>query len=178
MYTWHPGKNLDTQTIGEILATMAHEQEPDTGESIPDEVRMVENPEHPFYQMMELPGGSTLDRHDPLHILLEIGTKITGEAFVLGLSMGADTSAKPWQLEFYIWWVTHKTPHPFVFSKEAIKAYWLGVTAAQDMKLKDIHLAPLETMHNVTINQARKQLGIDMTYLHKLYAEEKILQDT
>ncbi|HEY1074283.1 MAG TPA: hypothetical protein VGE59_01105 [Patescibacteria group bacterium] len=173
MFTWHPGNDLSNETIGEVLSTMV---QPDQQEDIPEEVRMVENPEHWFYRMLEIPGGSTLARHDPLHVLLEQGTHINAEAFVLGLSMGADEKAQQWHFSFYIWWVTHKTPQPFVFTQEAVDAYWLGVKTAEEMGLKNIHLVPLEEMHNQKINEVRKQMGINMEYLRHLYAQHKVLQ--
>lgn len=173
MFAWHPGKNLHDQTIGEILSTMV---QPDEQEDIPEEVRMVENPNHPFYQTMEIPGGSTLERHDPLHVLLEQGTHINAEAFVLGLSMGADEKAQRWHFSFYVWWVTHKTPQPFVFSPEAVDAYSLGIEAASAMELKNVHLVPLEDMLDRKIDEVRAQMGINMEYLRKLYSQHSVLQ--
>lgn len=173
MFKWHPGHNLSDQTLSECLATM---ESPDAQQNIPWSVQAVENPNHWMYRLLSLPGGSTLERHDPLHALVEQGTHINAEAFVLGLSMGADRKARAWQLHFYIWWVSHITPQPFVFDANAVNAFWLGVKAAHDMGICDIHLAPLEQMKQRTINEVREELGINMQYLRELYTQNPVLQ--
>ncbi len=165
---WNPGLANGDCTIGEVLATLPG----DEPQSIPWSVRLFENPGSP----LALPGNTTLERHDPLHVLLGRGITIWDEAFVLGVTMGAARNVRTWHLHLYLWWVSCITPEPFHFDAKARKAFWLGVKMARDLNLRNLDQVLLEEMVNQKVSAVRRQLGIRTDYLKQLYATEPSLQ--
>ena len=66
-------------------------------EEIPWIIRLLENPA----SIVALPGKITLYNHDCLHILLEKELTLTGEAFVIGFTMGNDLKTNWFHLLIY-----------------------------------------------------------------------------
>ena len=149
---WHPGVEIDHLTVREVLATLPGDEPTD----IPWQVRMLENPASPFC----LPGGSTLERHDPLHPILAHGTSKLGEMFVLGFSMGAAQATRGWHLVLWRFWVRYINPAQFRMGAAEIESFNRGVALAQGVGAKDIHLIPLEDRMDETVGSLRKLLGI------------------
>ena len=57
---------------------------------IPKVIQLLENPKSP----LPFPGQITLENHDCLHVLFDIGFSLADEAFIVGFTMGNDSQTK------------------------------------------------------------------------------------
>lgn len=149
---WHPGLETDHLTVAQVMATLKG----DPPGRIPWRVRLLENPSSPLC----MPGGSSLERHDPLHAILACGTSKAGECFVIGYSMGAASATRPWHLRLFKWWLRWVNPKLYRMGPEELEAFDRGVALSREVGKPDVHLIPLETMTHKTVGELRALLGL------------------
>lgn len=101
-------RNDAEQTLASALKEIAI----DSPEDIPWIVRLLENPCSP----LALPGKISLYDHDALHILLNRGTTLEDEAFIIGFTMGNDPDTKPWMVKLFKFVSSHWYPPKYRFS--------------------------------------------------------------
>ncbi|MCJ9430074.1 hypothetical protein [Kordiimonas marina] len=163
---WNPGLDHGERTLGEVLETL-----PGVGpEAIHWLVRLIENPRSP----LAFPGQISLERHDALHVLLGRGLNNQDEAFVIGFTMGAARSARPWHRRLFLWIARHLYPAPYRLESDHEIAFELGFGRGRKHKVQDIHLIPIETMLGETVAAVRRKIGIDLLDLYSAYCEEKL----
>ena len=167
---WSPGLDTDDMTVREVLATMPR-SDPD---DVPDIVRKYENPESPD----RLPGAISLDRHDCLHVILGRGLHVQDEAFIIGVTMGADREISDEAVETFIRVSTTDYPEAWRFEPEHISSYRLGVGFALDMVPNtDLHLTPFEEapLFDSKVAEIRRQLGLVKAEMRAYFRAEEIL---
>lgn len=152
---WSPGLDTDDMTLAQVLASMPAAE----AEEVPEIIRKYENPESPD----ALPGSVSLARHDCIHVIVGRGLHVQDEAFVIGATMGADSTFTEDTLTRFIEISTTLYPKYWRFEEEHIASYKLGVGFAFDHpKMRDIHLVPLENeeWQNKTVREIRRHFGI------------------
>ena len=167
---WSPGLDTDDMTVREVLATMPR-SDPD---DVPDIVRRYENPESPD----RLPGAISLDRHDCLHVILGRGLHVQDEAFIIGVTMGADKTMTAELAETFIRISTTEYPEAWRFLPEHIASYRLGVGFAEDMLAgSDLHLTPFEEppLFDTKVAAIRRDLGLVKAEMRAYFRAEEIL---
>ncbi|MEO0356854.1 MAG: hypothetical protein AAF386_00925 [Pseudomonadota bacterium] len=167
---WQPGLDTDTMTLAQVLGTMPKSDADD----VPEIVRHYENPESPD----ALPGAITLERHDCLHVILGRGLHVQDEAFIIGVTMGADTTRTSDITETFIEISTTLYPKAWQFEPDHIASYRLGVGYAMDnLRGKDLHLTPFEKdpYQSQTVAQLRRDLGIVKEELRAYFRKEELL---
>ncbi len=167
---WQPGLDTDAMTLAQVLDTMPKSDADD----VPDIVRKYENPESPD----ALPGAISLERHDCLHVILGRGLHVQDEAFIIGVTMGADATMTCDITERFIEISTTLYPKAWQFEPDHIASYRLGVGFGMDnLKGADLHLTPFENdpYQSQTVAQLRKDLGIVKEELRAYFRKEELL---
>ncbi|MFK7941754.1 MAG: hypothetical protein AB8B85_02390 [Paracoccaceae bacterium] len=167
---WSPGLDTDDMTIRQVLATMPRSDPND----VPDIVRHYENPESPA----RLPGAISLDRHDCLHVILGRGLHVQDEAFIIGVTMGADKEITAELVDLFIRVSTTEYPEAWRFQPEHIASYRLGIGFAEDMLSgTDLHLRPFEEppLFDTKVSDIRRELGLVKAEMRAYFRAEEIL---
>ncbi|MBM7067995.1 hypothetical protein [Actibacterium sp. 188UL27-1] len=167
---WQPGLDTDDMTLAAVLATMPKSDADD----VPEVVRKYENPESPD----ALPGAISLARHDCLHVILGRGLHVQDEAFIIGVTMGADTTMTGAITEEFIHISTTLYPKVWRFQPDHIASYRLGVGFGMDnLKGADLHLTAWEAEphQSQTIAALRRDLGLSKPEMRAYYRKEELL---
>jgi hypothetical protein len=167
---WVPGfAPGDARSVRDIYATMPACEEA----AIPEVVRRYENPSSPT----ALPGATTLQRHDIIHVLIGRGLSQQDEAFVIGFTMGAATDADISHVTKLAYVAVNEYPTPFRIQANDILSIYLGFYHTQRYKniQRDLHRAPLEDFFDSPASEVRKRLGIRCDQLFDTYEIEKSL---
>ncbi len=164
---WSPGLDNGEQKLGDVLDTL-----PGANQSeIHWLVRLMENPQSP----LAFPGQISLARHDALHVVLGRGLSNQDEAFVIGFTMGASAETRDWHRRVFEWVVSTIYPAAYRFERIHRKVFRLGLSQGARNRVKDVHLQPIETMGEDTVQTVRDRLGIDVHALYAAYRKEKLL---
>lgn len=161
---WFPGLDTDDLTLRALYDTLPGFP----AEAVHPMVRLFENPDSPI----AFEGAITLERHDIVHCLLGRGLIDQDEAFVLGYTMGTSkrmNRVKKWAFKT----VLANYPEPYRIMGPELKAYDLGVEAGSKCGTNAIYDHPLENYFDLTICEARRQLGIDKALLLETYGREQ-----
>lgn len=164
---WNPGLDNGHRRLGDVLATLPGAAQ----EEIHWLVRLIENPKSP----LAFPGQISLARHDALHVLLGRGLNNQDEAFVIGFTMGAAQATRRWQCRLFSWLASTLYPSAYRFEPEHRQVFELGVGQGWQHPVQDIHLLPIETMLDDTVDAVRERVGIRIHDLHAAYRHERIL---
>lgn len=164
---WHP-VILDCTTS--TLAQIKSEMEGD--EAVNFWVYLFENPQSPI----ALPGSTSLFTHDSLHIILRRGLLPQDEAFVIGFSMGTDTTTKPWHIKVFKFLATHLYPVNYKLSEDELKIFDLGFEYGRSLitkHRKNLHRYPFKKYQNKTIKTICSEMGITIEALNEYREKEK-----
>ncbi|PSR15567.1 hypothetical protein C8255_22450 [filamentous cyanobacterium CCP3] len=142
------------QTLNDALQEMRG----DPPSSIPLVVRLLENPASPI----ALPGKIDLYRHDCLHVLLSQGFSLDNEAFVLGFTMGNDTSTRGYHLTVFKLCSRLLYAPPYRFERSHFEAFDRGFLWGQDLAAKNLNTFDFEACKHQTVGELRQHLGLDM----------------
>ena len=167
---WSPGLDTDDMTLAEVLATMPRSDAAD----VPEIVRRYENPASPE----ALPGAIDLDRHDCLHVILGRGLHVQDEAFIIGVTMGADSAITDEVVERFIQISTTDYPPVWRFKPDHIASYRLGIGFAMDeLPGANLHLTPYEgePYQSRKVGDLRGALGLVKAEMRAYYRAEALL---
>jgi hypothetical protein len=167
---WVPGfERGDQRLVGDIYATMPACE----ASAIPGVVRKYENPA----SSAALPGATTLQRHDIIHVLIGRGLLQQDEAFVIGFTMGAATDADISHVTRLACAAVSEYPKPFKIEANEVLSMYLGFYHTQRYKdiQRNLHNQPLEDLFDVSVSEARKRLGINCNHLTDTYKIERSL---
>ncbi len=167
---WKPGLETDDLTLGEVLSTMPASD----ASEVPEIVRRYENPA----SSQALPGAVDLARHDAIHVLLGRGLTVQDEAFVIGVTMGADRTLTDRCVRLFEYASVELYPKPWCFKKVDILAFRLGLGYAKTkIPGSDLHLVPLEQAdyQQRKVRDLRQELGILESDLRSSNVQERLL---
>jgi hypothetical protein len=145
-------EELDQFTLKEAYLTL----EGDPPLKIPFLVRLIEDPD----SLLSLPGRIDLYSHDCLHLLLKQGFTSTGEAYVVGFTMGNDLKTNWFHLLLFKLIARFLYPHPYRHSKEEFQIFDAGFARGRELQIKDLNQATFKGWQNITLPQLRKALGL------------------
>ncbi len=162
---WYPGIENDELTVSEVMNSMPAAPE----SKIPWIVRLFENPE----SWIRFRGAVDLNDHDVLHVLLGRGLQDQDEAFVLGFAMG--TAKRISKLEYWIFKfvLARIYPEPYRIPAFLQPAFDLGVQCGQQTGVRNLYRRALKDLQGLSLGEARKQAGIDMSVVRKFYELEQ-----
>jgi hypothetical protein len=142
---------------------------------IPPLVWLLENPDSP----LPFPGKIYLHNHDYIHILLGRGKSSQDEAFVVGFTLGNSAKVNWFHLKIFKIFSRYLYPAPFNFSTSDLRAFDLGFSYGQKIKIRNMHEMDLSQYANQTVDSVRKILGIDTEEIRLLRKFENwLLPDT
>jgi hypothetical protein len=94
----------------------------DTSNKIPFIVKLLENPQ----SRLALPGNISLYNHDLLHVLLAQDLSLSGEAFVIGFSMGNDPDCRKIHILVYKFFSQYLYPQKYKFRQKHLVMFDWG----------------------------------------------------
>ena len=167
---WYPGLENGDCVLGDVL-----DQLPGlVAEEVPTLVRLFENPASP----VALPGAVSLALHDIIHVLLGRGLVDQDEAFVIGFTAAADKpDIRPQEIEAY------KTgfqayEEPYRITGQDLLAFDFGIQAGRlcaerHQRLGNLLHIDVQAAREQTIDELRREFGIDISILRKFYQLEQ-----
>ncbi len=164
-FAWHPGVDQPNRTIDSVIRSMP--AAPAT--EIPWIVRLFENPQ----SWIRFRGAVDLEDHDVMHVLLGRGLQDQDEAFVLGFAMGTAKQVRWWEYHFFQFLIARLYPEPYRIPKFLHPAFKLGVRCGQETGKKNLYKSSLKNLRPLTIEDARREAGIDPEVLRRYYREEQ-----
>ena len=129
---------------------------------------LLENPK----SLVHLHGACKLKDHDYIHILLDRGQEIEDEAFVIGFTMGA-SQVSAIQKSIFKFVSKFLYPDGYRFTAQDLNIFENGLRCAEIMDCSDISKVDLTQYTGYTIENARRELGIDVGLLETYYRMEK-----
>ncbi|WP_373541799.1 hypothetical protein [Chamaesiphon sp.] len=152
---WHKYPDrLDEYTLA---AACEHLQGDPPGE-IPFLVWLLENPASP----LNMPGSINLLGHDCIHLLLKKGFSSAEEAYIVGFTMGNDTSVN-WlhllvlKIAAYFFY-----PHKYRLSYSELKIFDRGVRFGRTAKVKNINKFDWSEWDRKLLKDIRMELGLEI----------------
>lgn len=151
------------EIFGNAYAKFAAEGDPP--QATPFRIWLLENPDSP----LPFPGRIHLREHDYLHILLERDVSLSGEAFVIGFTMGNDPSTKQYHVSIFKFVAKFLYPQGYNFSEDNLLFFDYGFKFGRQTKTKSLNRFDYSSYLNSTISVVQKQLGIDIEGIQRLF---------
>jgi hypothetical protein len=128
----------------------------DPPSKIPWIIWLLENPESPF----SLGGSIDLRRHDYLHILFDKGFSNDDEAFIIGVTMGNDTSTNGFHYFIFKVASLFLYPPPYRFTVQNLKVFDKAVAIGKVLPIKNLNRLDFSYVDGVSVEALRKLLKI------------------
>ena len=144
------------EIFGNAYAKFAAEGDPP--QATPFRIWLLENPNSP----LRFPGRIHLREHDYLHILLDQDVSLSGEAFVIGFTMGNDPSTRQYHVSIFKFAAKYLYPKGYNFSEENLFFFDCGFKFGQQTKTKYLNRFDYTSYLNCSISVVQKKLGIDI----------------
>ena len=145
---------------------------------IPKIVWLLENPR----SLVSLPGKISLYNHDSLHLLLEQKTNSTGEAFVLGFTIGNDLSSKKHHVFIFKFFLQYVYPKKYRLSTYELIFFDIGLEYGKRIFYKNINKIDFKKIENYPLSSIRAVLGIDVKEIGLLvdciHEQPKVFEST
>lgn len=155
---------LDNLTLKEAYSNF----QGDPPSSIPFLVWLLENPDSP----LALPGNIYLREHDYLHLILGCDRSSTGEAFVIGFTMGNDSSTNWLHLAIFKFFARFLYPKKYQFKREDFKYFNLGFNYGKKLGVEHINQINkflMDDWLNNSLEEIRDFLGINSEEIKLLF---------
>jgi len=131
-------------------------------DDIPFIVQLIENPKYRLFRFGFLKGSTSLFVHDLLHIILEQTMKMSGEAYVIGYTMGSTKKIRKIDIFIFSLFSKYLYPKKFRLKKKDLAIFSQGVKDGQFSKSHNLHsINPTELLHQ-PLSTIRKALKIDL----------------
>lgn len=140
--------------------------------SIPAIVQLVENPKYDIPGIDIFSGATDLVTHDYIHILLGRGVLPKDEAFVLGFTMGSTNRIGQLEENLYGLFSRFLYPEHYRFSDDEFQIYKDAVRLGYISDCERLDLIDYETLADLTLEEARQQIGIETKLLQAYYEIE------
>jgi hypothetical protein len=126
---------------------------------IPWIVWLLENPTSPC----ALPGSIDLFGHDCIHLLLKQGFTVTNEAYVLGFTMGNDSSTTWLHLWFFKIAACILYPSTYRMNLKELAVFDQGYNLGYNAKIKNINQINFIELKDETICDIRLKMDLENT---------------
>jgi len=172
LQNWHvplsKGEMLLADVYDAFQADFAHSQE-----DIPLIIQLIENPTYDFPGVNFFNGATDLKTHDYIHILLGRGLLSKDEAFVLGFTMGSTNKISATEEVIYAFVSQYLYPSVYQFSDEDIEVFKDAVRLGYVSDCKPLDKVDYESLRDLSITEAREQIGLETDLLKAYYQIEK-----
>jgi hypothetical protein len=138
------------------LAAAVEDLKGDPPGTIPWLVWLLENPASP----LSLPGKIDLNGHDCIHLLLKRGFRSRDEAYVVGFTMGNDTSTNSIHLLIFKVAAYFLYPLKYRFTYLELKIFDLGVRRGRRAKIENINKIDWLRWKHQKLRDIRRELGL------------------
>lgn len=168
---WHVPLSQGDLTLGEGKASLdALGAEP---EDIPLIVQLVENPKFDIPGIEIFNGATDLATHDYIHLLLGRGLMELDEAFVIGFTMGSTNRVSSTEETLFSFFAKHLYPKHYRFGEEALRVFKDAARLGFISRCDRLDKVDYESMTGLTIDQARKKVGLETPLLKAYYEIEQ-----
>lgn len=168
---WHIPLNSSNMTLAEGKQSLDRlGAEP---EDIPLIVRLVENPRYDIPGIEIFNGATDLKAHDYIHVLLGRGLLAHDEAFVIGFTMGSTNRVSTTEEALYSFFAKYLYPKPYRFGESAVKVFRDAVKLGYISRCKRLDTVDFTNYSDMSIADARVELGIEENLLKAYYEIEK-----
>ncbi|WP_309743423.1 MULTISPECIES: hypothetical protein [unclassified Chamaesiphon] len=152
---WHKYPDrLDAFT----LAAACEDLQGDPPGEIPFLVWLLENPASP----LNMPGSIDLLGHDRIHLLLKKGFSPAEEAYVIGFTMGNDTSTNWWHLLLLKIAAHFLYPPKYRLSYSELSIFDRGVQLGRSIKVKNINKLDWSKWDCKLLQDIRQEIGLEI----------------
>jgi hypothetical protein len=142
-------------------------------DQIPLIVKLVENPDYDYLPGFDIfNGGTNIEQHDLIHIVLGRGLRVKDEAFVLGFTAGSTNRVSTTEERLYSFFSKYVYPKNYQFSDDDIHVYKDAVKLgfiSDCLALDKIDFGPL--MH-LSLSEVRQKIGLEVDLLKAYYKIE------
>lgn len=142
-------------------------------DSIPFIVQLVENPKFDIPGIDIFSGATNLETHDYIHLLLGRGVLPKDEAFVLGFTMGSTNRVGSWEEKLYGLFSKYLYPKAYRFSDDDFHVYKDAIRLGFVSDCKPLNDVDYESLSHLTLEEARKEIGLETSLLKAYYEIEK-----
>jgi hypothetical protein len=142
-------------------------------EDVPFLVQLVENPKYDAPGFDVFHGATDLRAHDHIHILLGRGLLPKDEAFVIGFTMGSTDLVSATEERLYTFFARNFYPRAYRFSEEDTRVFKDAVRLGFVSDCKPLSSVNYETLRTLSLQEARRALGLEEDLLRAYYAVEK-----
>lgn len=115
-----------------------------------------ENPMSPF----ALPGSIDLLGHDYLHCILNQPMTLSGEAYVLGFTMGADSRTRPWHVWLMKFVGRFLYPEKYRFKAKHLPIFDHALALGRKSRLQDLDRVDFTQFAGVKLADLRALFGV------------------
>lgn len=124
---------------------------------VPWIIWLLENPDSPI----ALAGAIPLKEHDYLHLLLNRGKSPEDEAFIIGFTMGNDSSLKPLHLWIFKFASRLLYPQDYRFTQDHCEIFDEGVKQGRQLPTKNLCRLDFSSLEKEPIETLRALIAID-----------------
>jgi hypothetical protein len=140
---------------------------------IPLIIQLVENPKYDLPGIDIFPGATDLPTHDMIHIVLGRGLLPKDEAFVIGFTMGSTDRFGATEQGLYGFFAKYLFPKIYRFGDEELRVFKDAVRLGYVSDCRSLAEVKYDSMLDLTLTQARAELGIEEELLRAYYTIEK-----
>lgn len=152
---WHTYPDqLDSLT----LKTAYESLQGDPPSKIPFIVWLFENPNSPI----ALPGCIDLYGHDCLHLILKQGFTPENEAYVLGFTMGNDTSTNCLHLVVFLLVAQVFYPGHYRLRPANIPAFMQGLVVGRQTRTRNLNQCAFKQWESQALKEIRAEIGLEL----------------
>lgn len=126
---------------------------------VPWIIWLLENPDSP----LALAGAIPLKEHDYLHLLLNRGKSPEDEAFIIGFTMGNDSSFNPFHLWIFKFASRFLYPQDYRFSQHHCDIFDAGVQQGKRLPTKNLCRFDFSSVEESSVEELRALLTIDQS---------------
>ena len=172
LQSWHIPLTQKDACFGKVY-DLFQEQYSHCQEDIPLIIQLVENPKYELPGVNFFKGATDLKTHDYIHILLARGLMSKDEAFVLGFTMGSTNKVSSTEEKIYAFVSQYLYPNVYQFSNEDIEVFKDAVRLGYICDCEPLDKVDYESLRGLSIEEARKKVGIPTDLLHAYFKIEK-----
>jgi len=129
-------------------------------EDIPFIVQLIENPKYDFLRFGLLNGSTSLVVHDLLHIILKQTMHMSGEAYVIGFTMGSTKKITKFDISLFSLFSKYLYPRVFRFDDKSLKVFQRGVVDGKNSSSLNLHKINTDELLQKSLLDIRIILGL------------------
>jgi len=127
---------------------------------IPFIVQLIENPKYKFLRFGLLKGSTSLEVHDLLHIILKQTMHMSGEAYVIGFTMGSTKKTTKIDILIFSLFAKYLYPKVFRFNDDNLAIFNQGIMDGHKSTAVNLNEINTEMILQKSLSSIREMLKI------------------